>query len=196
MLCAQAEMPKTQREPLQVVTSADVATRNPVDLVRDAVRSVVFHPDRVSIVVDKERLWAVLARAEACLPCYREDSQLLLDAPCSLARCRGVLRAVLPASSAHGKQPDPVLVKAVARAHQWAGLLRRGEVPNQRALAERVGLDERYVSRLLPLAFLSPRITEEILDGSAPPTLTLDPLVAAAASSDWKQQHRTAGVRS
>ena len=98
----------------------------------------------------------------------------MLKAPCSLARCRGVLRAVLPAESTHGRQPDLVLVKAVARAHQWASLLRRGEVPNQRALAERVGLDERYVSRLLPLAFLSPRITEEVLDGSASPTLTLD----------------------
>ncbi len=168
---------------------------SPVDLVRNTVHSVVLHPDRVAILIDKNRLWAMLAGAEASPPRYAETDSLLLEAPCSLTRCRGVLRAVLSPASPDGRRPDPVLIKAVARAHHWADLLLRGEVPNQRALAARVGLDERYISRLLPLAFLSPRITEDILDGSAPPTLTLDLLVAAAASPDWNQQHRIAGIR-
>ena len=179
---------------LEIIGAPGDLPAKALEVVRSSIRAVVLHPERLAISLDKKRLWCVLAGSEALAHRFAEDDWLLLETPCSLARCRGVLRAVLPSETHGGKRPDPVLVKAVAKARHWADLLVRGEVANQRSLAQKVGIDERYVSRLLPLAFLSPRLTESIFDGMVPPTLTLDLLVAAAGSPDWKQQHRSLGM--
>lgn len=61
--------------------------------------------------------------------------------------------------------PDPAMVKAVARAHVWAEMLKSGKVNSVRNIADRECLTESYVSRLLRLAFLAPAVIEGILDG-------------------------------
>jgi site-specific DNA recombinase len=60
-------------------------------------------------------------------------------------------------------------------------------VSNQRAIAAETGLDERYISRVLPLAFLAPDLTETILEGTQSSTLDLGRCLKPLPP-DWKEQ--------
>ena len=75
----------------------------------------------------------------------------------------------------------------MARAHDWLDRIFRGELTNQRALAEATGLDERYVGRILPLAFLAPDLTEAILEGKHAPHLSLENF-RGYVPVDWNEQ--------
>jgi len=66
-------------------------------------------------------------------------------------------------------RPASSLLKAVARGRQWYEWIVAGEVSGQRAIAQKLGLNERYVGRVLECAFLAPDIVEAILDGRQPP---------------------------
>jgi len=59
----------------------------------------------------------------------------------------------------------------------------------RRVLAKRAGVTRGYVTRILRLAFLAPDITEAILDGRQPPTLTVERL-RDPIPLDWNEQRK------
>ncbi len=61
--------------------------------------------------------------------------------------------------------PNPVLMRALGRAHEWRGWMERGEAMSYRAIARKAGVNPGYVQTILPLAFLAPALTRELLDG-------------------------------
>lgn len=61
--------------------------------------------------------------------------------------------------------PDLVLVKALGRAHEWREWIVEGEATSFRAIARKAGVTSSYVQIILPLAFLAPGLTRELLDG-------------------------------
>src|ERR1039458_5319053 len=67
-----------------------------------------------------------------------------------------------------------------------------GEVSGQRAIAERLGLNEGYVGRVLECAFVAPDIVEAILDARQPPDLTIKKLTHGLPLS-WIEQHQPFG---
>ena len=88
---------------------------------------------------------------------------------------------------------DPTLVKEIARGHRCFNALLTGQA-SIAALAEREGGDERYISSVLPLAFLAPDIVEAILTGAQPADLTATKLVRRIdLALDWTVQKRQLG---
>jgi site-specific DNA recombinase len=75
------------------------------------------------------------------------------------------------------RQPDAAIIKVVAQARRWWDDILVQRFPTIRALAHAYDKDERYVARLLPLAFLAPSIVEAILAGRQPVDLTAQDLV-------------------
>jgi hypothetical protein len=57
-------------------------------------------------------------------------------------------------------------------------------------------VDERYISRVLPLATLSPEVAESIIEGCHPPDLTLQMLLSHRIHLplDWAEQLRALGI--
>jgi site-specific DNA recombinase len=83
-------------------------------------------------------------------------------------------------------------LKALARGRQWYEWIVAGDVSGRRSIAEKLGLDERYVGRVLECAFLAPDIVEAILDGRQPADLTFRKLTHGLPLS-WIEQRRELG---
>jgi site-specific DNA recombinase len=115
------------------------------------------------------------------------EDLIVLEADAQLRRCGGEVRLLLADTEQNRARPVLSLVRAVARAHDWIDRILSGEVPNQRALAIQTGFDKRYISRIIPLAFLAPDITEAILDGKQHPNLSLEKCVNEIPF-EWSQQ--------
>jgi site-specific DNA recombinase len=115
------------------------------------------------------------------------EDLIILKADAKLRRCGGEVRLLLAEAGQNRARPVLSLVRAVARAHDWMDRILRGEIPNQRALAKATGFDERYISRIIPLAFLAPDIIEAVLDGKQDPNLSLEKCVGKIPF-EWSQQ--------
>jgi site-specific DNA recombinase len=157
-----------------------------------AVTRIVVEDERVEIHVSKDSLRGALLGPEIDPHGPRPEGDstevLILQAPARLKRCGGEIRFVLPPDSGHDKShPVPSLIRAVARAHHWVDRIGRGDATTQRSIAAETGLDARYVSRILPLAFLAPDLTEAILDGTHSPDLALGSCLENL-SANWVEQ--------
>src|SRR4030081_3332911 len=99
------------------------------------------------------------------------EDLIILEADAQLRRCGGEVRLLLADTEQNRARHVPSLVRAVAWAHDWMDRILCGEIPNQRALAKQTGFDERYISRIISLAFLAPDIIEAVLEGKQPAEL-------------------------
>jgi hypothetical protein len=156
------------------------------------LHGVLVHDDRIEVQVRKGALLKLLIGQDQDPQADGAEHDLLgsitLQVQAQLKRRGGEVRFLLPPDSAHAKpHPVPSLVRAVARAHDWLAQILRGAVANQRAIAAETGLNERYISRVLPLAFLAPDLTEAILEGKQSSTLDLGRCLKPLPS-DWKEQ--------
>jgi site-specific DNA recombinase len=84
--------------------------------------------------------------------------------------------------------PDPVVVRAIARAHEWRGWLEADVVHSYRDIAAKAAVNPGYVQAVLPLAFLEPQLTRELLDGRRQIRGGLMELLRRGIPLDWHQQ--------
>ncbi len=165
------------------------------DKVRNDVRSmvtrVIVRQQKVELQLSKKTLLQAFLTPQqsdevvGTLPAT--EDLILIEADARLRRCGGEIRLLLADAEQNRARRVPSLVRAVARAHDWMEQILRGEIPNQRALAKQTGFDERYISRIIPLAFLAPDITEAILEGKQNPNLSLEKCVVEIPSA-WTLQ--------
>lgn len=88
-------------------------------------------------------------------------------------------------------KPDSSLEKAISRGRKWFEDIALGHAGSIAEIALLEGVTARYVSRLLPLAFLAPTIVEDIARGRQPPQLTTESLTTGSdLPLDWLAQGR------
>jgi site-specific DNA recombinase len=172
------------------------------DFVRKVVQRVVVHPDRIEVEVGKQELCAVLTgdrlastnrpQTERREPAPGDVIRLAVEA--RLKRCGGEMRLVLPSDHDRWAPSHFVssLLKVLARARTWHEWIVAGEISGKRAIAQRLRLSERYVSRVLECAFLAPDIVESILNGHQPHDLTFAELTRGLPMS-WIEQRKQLG---
>ena len=109
--------------------------------------------------------------------------------PLRLRKKNGRPKIMPPAdySPSEDQTQDPHILRAIGRAWGWRQRLERGDVATLADLAADEGLSDRYVSRLLRLAWLAPEVLERLVVHREPSTISIYDL-CFVASLPWDEQ--------
>ena len=193
-----SDSPARTKELIAAATKHSEATDK--DFLTKVVRRVIVHPDRLELEIGKNTLRSVLMGSRPD-PRNLADEQeqasvelIRLEVRAQLRRHGGEMRLVVSPDMSGHVTPPPVssLLKAIARGHQWHEWIVNGEVSSKVAIANRLGLTDGYVGRILECAFLAPDIVEAILDGRQPTDLTFQKLTCKLPLS-WVEQRQQLG---
>ena len=82
---------------------------------------------------------------------------------------------------------DPHVLKAIAKAWSWRRKLESGAVGTISDIAQAEDISDRYVGRMLRLAYLAPAVLEKLLVQRVPPAVSIKDL-SMAADLPWREQ--------
>ena len=163
----------------------------------DTERRAVLLEIAEQVTINAARMQILLRRSPLALAKGQEqdadeagDELVKLITPVSVVR-RGSESKLLISGQTGPEQgnANPSLAKAIARAHVWFTRLAGGKANSVSEIARKEGLTERYVARLLPLAFLAPRVVDEFLEGRHAPDIATEQLtLGESAPLLWRQQ--------
>lgn len=164
------------------------------EIITALVRRVAVARDKAMIEIDRRALGDRLTDQEMVSTSEAKcRASITIEVPVRFRR-RGVeAKLMILGKAGSMTEPDPNLVKILARAHAWFGSIVSGEASGPGDIARRERLDRSYVTRVVCLALLAPEITKAILGGTQPPELTAKRLISSAlrVPSLWADQSRS-----
>ena len=86
-----------------------------------------------------------------------------------------------------GRAQDPHVLRAIARAWSWRRQLETGAASTIQDIATAEKVSDRFVSRMMRLAYLSPEVLDHLVIRRVPPALSLNDLVTVA-DRPWAEQ--------
>ena len=109
--------------------------------------------------------------------------------PLTIKRRNGRPRILPPANTepAERRTQDPHVLRAIACAWGWRRRIEIGEVATIHDIAVAEKVSERFVSRTMRLAYLSPIVLERLIAHRRPCSLSIKDLIAAA-ERPWREQ--------
>ena len=160
----------------------DWNSRDSHALVRDVVEKVVLGHDQLVCHV----LPAALHKLLGSMP-ISESAPYILHIPIRVKRVRGGATMIVNANGDPSRVANPTLTTAIAKGYIWNQLLVTGKVKNMKALVAVAGVDDSYIRKLLPLAWLAPDVIEAVIEGREPEHIKLMDLLKVAPLS-WEKQ--------
>ena len=117
-----------------------------------------------------------------------EPTTMRVFIPLTIRKRNGRPKIVPPADMAPDTGGvDPHVLKAIAKAWSWRRKLESGEAATIQDIAEAEGISDRYVGRMLRLAYLAPALLDRLLIRRVPPAMSIKDL-AMAAELPWAEQ--------
>lgn len=120
------------------------------------------------------------------------DNTIRVVIPLAVRRKNGRPKILPPTDHAptEARVQDAHVLRAIARAWNWRRRIERGEAATIADIAKAERVTDRFVSRIMRLAYLSPDVLEKLLIHRIPPALSLKDLMAVA-ELPWKEQMET-----
>jgi site-specific DNA recombinase len=175
------------------------------ELLATFVRRIIILENNIEVRISRRGLREVLEKGDTFVPAGLDPRHKSVDADdltcltieAKLKRSGGEVHLVIPPNSigASVLQPNPSLMKAVARARDWYERVLQGKASNQKSLTLYARATRRYIDKVFPCAFLAPDIVEAILEGRQPRDLTFKKLCSNISLS-WIEQRRQCGFAS
>ena len=149
---------------------------------------MLLRPDAIPVIADSELGSGNAASSSGT------DQAIHLSTPVRLRRVGKGNALVIGGKDAKDCKPDPALIRLLQRAQRYRSMLLDGETQSIQAMADREGVSRPYLSAVVRLAFLAPEITESIVLGEQPESLTTKRLLQCAAlPSSWPEQKAMLG---
>ena len=87
----------------------------------------------------------------------------------------------------NGRAQDPHVLRAIARAWSWRRQLETGAASTIQDIAAAEKVSDRFVGRMIRLAYLSPSVLETLVITRKPPAISINDLMAVA-ELPWAEQ--------
>ena len=158
---------------------------------RELISKVTVHTDRLALSLTME--------ARACavrdVPLQAADGSVTLVVPARLQRKAGRVWLEAGASGRPDRRRiDRTLVAGLRRAHRELAKVGIHPSGGGQSWLDCRGIDDRYIRRLVTLAFLAPDIQVAILEGRQPVGLTLQSLIEKPLPLSWEDQRIAIGI--
>ena len=117
------------------------------------------------------------------------DATIRVVIPLTVRKKNGRPKILPPADHVpvEARLQDAHVLRAIARAWNWRRRLDRGEASTLQDIAIAEKVTDRFVSRMMRLAYLAPDVLEKLLIDRIPPALSLNDLIVVA-ELPWAEQ--------
>jgi hypothetical protein len=158
-----------------------------ITLATDAITFDVNTLALVQLIGTSDELTTSTQGASPGADDLHQESLASITLPTCMKRRGNEMRLVIDGETPT-QNPDPTLVNLVARAHLYLAQLTSEPRLSINDIADQFGVHRADVGRLLPLAFLSPRLLDQILSGRQPVDLTARRLARLNLPTTWSDQ--------
>ena len=170
-------------------------------IVHMLIEKIVVHPDRIIINFLPVGMVSILHEIKPDLGVQADDvtteTPFALEIPISIQKqgARKYIKAPDGKEIIKSRKPnfDNTLINALVRAYHWTENLDDHKVKSAHEIAAQEGVRYDYVQKTIRLANLAPDITEAILNGRQPQSLTLSQLENNTMPLLWAEQREVYG---
>ena len=159
-------------------------------LVRQVIRAIQVTEREVRVTCDVRGLTRALGLETGTSP----NEEVADTIPARITRIGGQTRTIIEGrlQEPPANRKEPRLIDALSMSYAWKRAFLANPTITLRQVALQTQYTERYATRIARLAYLAPDITQSILDGTQPRSLTLKKLLADVPDS-WTEQRRRFG---
>jgi len=120
-----------------------------------------------------------------------DENIIQIFVPIKIRKRNGTALMILPKSEENRiKHFDDKLINAFAKAYQWKGIIEdeNNNICSLSDLARSQNISMSHVTKVYRLNFISPKIVEAIVNGTAPRDLRLQDIFAKKAPEIWQEE--------
>jgi site-specific DNA recombinase len=124
-----------------------------------------------------------------------DENIIQIFVPLQIRKRGGAAMLILPQGQSQAKNFDDKLLKAFAKAYQWKTIIEDGgnKINSLSDIARNEEISNSHATKVYRLNFISPKIVEAIVSGTAPRELRLQDIFAKKAPEIWQEQEEMWG---